>query len=64
MVRFAPTPDFDILGEIFMNTDKRWMLMTYYCPVHGDSSRVEPLQIKKDELSNKFLQKSKSRKIK
>ena len=41
-----------------MPKDSKWMLMTYYCPTHGDDGRVEPLQITRDELANKFLKKS------
>ena len=25
-----------------MNEEKKWMLMTYYCPTHGDSGLVKP----------------------
>ena len=28
-----------------MDEEKDWMLMTYYCPTHGDSA--EPIEIKK-----------------
>ena len=41
-----------------MHKDSKWLLMTYYCPTHGDGGRVEPLQITRDELANKFLKKS------
>ena len=40
-----------------MNKDRRWMLMTYYCPIHGDDGRVEPLQITREEFSNKLINK-------
>ena len=36
-----------------MDEDKKWMLMTYYCPTHGDSGVVEPIEITKKEVSNK-----------
>ena len=45
-----------------MNQDKEWMLMTYYCPTHGDSGRVEPIQIKMKEISNKLFDNTKSKK--
>jgi len=38
-----------------MNEDKKWMLMTYYCPTHGDSGIVEPVEISKKEISETFL---------
>ena len=42
--------------------EKKWMLMTYYCPTHGDSGLVEQIEITKKELSNKFLKKDKNSK--
>ena len=44
-----------------MNEDKKWMLMTYYCPTHGDVGRVEPIQMTRQEISNKLIEKSKSK---
>ena len=41
-----------------MNKDKKWMLMTYYCPTHGDTGRLEPVEIKRHEISKVFLKKS------
>jgi len=26
-----------------MDEEKKWMLMTYYCPTHGDSGLVKPI---------------------
>ena len=40
-----------------MNKDKNWMLMTYYCPTHGDSGLIKPIQLTKHEISKKFLKK-------
>ena len=40
-----------------MNKDKKWMLMTYYCPTHGDLSRTEPIEIAGEEINRKFLKK-------
>ena len=34
-----------------MTEDKKWMLMTYYCPTHGDAGRVEAVQISRQEIS-------------
>ncbi len=44
-----------------MNEDKKWMLMTYYCPTHGDSGRVEPIQLARQEISNNLFDKTKSK---
>ena len=44
-----------------MKEDKKWMLMTYYCPTHGDAGRVEPIQMTRQEISNNLLEKSKSK---
>ena len=45
-----------------MNEDKKWMLMTYYCPTHGDTGKVEPIQVTRKEISNKLCDKTKSKK--
>ena len=45
-----------------MKQDKKWMLMTYYCPTHGDVGRVEPIQITRQEISNNLINKSNSNK--
>ena len=34
-----------------MDEEKKWMLMTYYCPTHGDSGVVKPIEITKKEIS-------------
>ena len=41
-----------------MDEEKKWMLMTYYCPTHGDSGFVKPIQLTKKEISKTFLEKS------
>ncbi len=46
-----------------MNDDKKWMLMTYYCPIHGDSGIVKPIEMTKKEMSEKFLKKGRYSKI-
>ena len=45
-----------------MSDDKKWMLMTYYCPTHGNAGKVEPIQLTRQEISNKLLDKTKSKK--
>ena len=40
-----------------MDESKKWMLMTYYCPIHGGSGLVEPVQLTKKEISKTFLRK-------
>ena len=46
-----------------MDKEKKWMLMTYYCPTHGDSGLVEPIQLTKKEISKTFLKNLSSAKI-
>ena len=46
-----------------MDLEKKWMLMTYYCPIHGASGFLKPIQLTKKEISNKFLKKTRSSKI-
>ena len=43
-----------------MDTEKKWMLMTYYCPTHGDSGLVKTMQQTKKEITKTFLKKSNS----
>ena len=45
-----------------MDLEKKWMLVTYYCPVHGDSGLVKPIQITKKEISKTFLKRDSSSK--
>ena len=40
-----------------MDKKKKWMLMTYYCPTHGDLGVVQPIEITKEELGKTFLKK-------
>ncbi len=55
---------YQILDRVLniMKEDKKWMLMTYYCPTHGDSARVEPIQLTREEISKNLFKKSKSKK--
>ena len=46
-----------------MNEEKKWMLMTYYCPTHGDAGSIEPLKITKKEINKTFLKKEDTLKI-
>ena len=41
-----------------MNKDKKWMLMTYYCPTHGDLARIEPVEIVREEISRILIENS------
>ncbi len=43
-----------------MDEEKKLMLMTYYCPTHGDSGFVKPIQIRKKEISKTFPKKGSS----
>ena len=43
-----------------MEEEKKWMLMTYYCPIHGDSGFVKPNEIIKKEVSQSFLNKDRA----
>ena len=40
-----------------MDEEKKWMLMTYYCPTHGESILVKPIQLTKKEIGKTFLKK-------
>ena len=40
-----------------MDQEKKWMLMTYYCPTHGDSTIAKPIEITKKETSEQYLRK-------
>ena len=43
-----------------MDKEKKWMLMTYYCPTHGDSGILQPIEITKKDISKTFLKKTKN----
>ena len=45
-----------------MKEDKKWMLMTYYCPTHGDPGRLEPIKVTRQEIFNNLFEKNKSKK--
>ena len=42
-----------------MDEEKKWLLMTYYCPTHGDSSLIKPIELPKKELRKTFQKKRK-----
>ena len=46
-----------------MDQEKNWMLMTYYCPTHGNSGLVKPIQLTKKEISKTFSKKTRSSEI-
>ena len=33
-----------------MDEQKKWMLITYYCPTHGDSGMLTPIEVTKNEI--------------
>ncbi len=43
-----------------MDEEKKWMLMTYYCPTHGNSGLVKPIQVPKKEIIKTFQKKGSS----
>ena len=45
-----------------MNEDKKWMLITYYCPTHGDAGKVEPIELTRQEISNNLFEKNRFKK--
>ena len=40
-----------------MDEEKKWMLMTYYCPTHGNSGMVKQIETTKKEISKTILKK-------
>ena len=48
------------MKRLFLMDKKKWMLITYYCPTHGDLGIVNPIKMTKKEISKKFLKKRKS----
>ena len=45
-----------------MNEGKKWMLMTYYCPTHGDAGRVKPIYVTKEDISKSLFDKARFKK--
>ena len=44
-------------GKDIMDEEKKWLLMTYYCPTHGDSGMIKPIEITKKEITKTFHKK-------
>tara|TARA_A100001035_G_scaffold254299_1_gene228068 strand:- start:505 stop:657 length:153 start_codon:yes stop_codon:yes gene_type:complete len=40
---------------MIMKQNKKWMLMTYYCPIHGDEGRIVPQEISRKDINKNFL---------
>ena len=53
---------FSLKRFISMDEEKKWMLMTYYCPTHGDSGILKPIEISKKEISETLLKQKRSSK--
>ena len=45
---------------IRMDEEKKWMLMTYYCPTYGDSGVARQIEITKKEISEIFLKEARN----
>ena len=45
-----------------MDEAKNWMLMTYYCPTHGNSGVVKSIKVTKKEIGRTLLKKVRSSK--
>ena len=45
-----------------MDEEKNWMLITYYCPTHGDLGIVQPIEMTKKEINETFSRKERTSK--
>ena len=45
-----------------MDDEKKWLLMTYYCPTHGNSGIVRPIELTKKEIRERVLKRDKTSK--
>ena len=45
-----------------MDEEKKWMLMTYYCPTHGNFEIANQLETTKKYIGEKFLKKARKSK--
>ena len=43
-----------------MDDEKKWMLITYYCPTHGDLGKLNTVETTGKEITKKFLKKEKN----
>ena len=48
---------------IVMDEEKNWMLMTYYCPTHGDIDLVKPIEIIEEQIPKKKYKERSSKKL-
>ena len=46
-----------------MDEEKKWMLMTYYCPTHGNAGIAKQIEITKKDVSDVLLKKNRKPKI-
>ena len=53
---------FPLRSVFFMDEEKKWMLMTYYCPTHGNSGIVKQIETTKKEISKTILKKGRTSK--
>ena len=45
-----------------MDEEKKWMLMTYYCPTHGDLALAASIEMTKKEINEVISKKEKTSK--
>ena len=43
-----------------MDEEKKWMLITYYCPTHGDLGMARKIEITKKEISETLFKKDRN----
>ena len=43
--------------------EKKWMLITYYCPTHGDPGMIKQIEITKKEITKTLQKKRLPKKI-
>ena len=46
-----------------MSKDNKWLLMTYYCPTHGDMGIVEPLEVSRQDISKAMKENSQPKEL-
>ena len=45
-----------------MDEEKKWMLITYYCPTHGDSGIAKQVEIQKKGIIETYLKRERNHK--
>ena len=45
-----------------MNHEKKWMLITYYCPTHGNFGIIEASEFAREDLSQTIFKRKNSEK--